>query len=56
MLENIVKNAVRVNEVVEGKTLTNRNVFDEMPMHAFPVIQRRAIAIKVIIYLVDFPS
>ena len=46
MLENIVKNAVIVNEVVHGTTLTNRNVFDEIPMHAFRVIQRRAIAIK----------
>ena len=46
MLENIVKNAVRVNEVVDETTVTNRNVFDEIPLHAFPVIQGRAIAIK----------
>ena len=46
MLENIVKNAVRVNEVVDETTVTNRNVFDEIPMHAFRVIKRRAIAIK----------
>ena len=45
MLENIVKNAVRVNEVVDETTVTNRNVFDEIPMHAFRVIQRRAVAI-----------
>ena len=43
---NIVKNAVKVNEVVDGTTLTNRNVFDEIPMHAFRVMKRRAVAIK----------
>ena len=46
MLDNIVKNAVKVDEVVHGTTLANRNVFDEIPMHAFRVIKRRAIAIK----------
>ena len=46
MLENIVKNAVRVNEVVDETTVTNRNVFDEIPLHAFRVIQGRAITIK----------
>ena len=46
MLENIVKNAVRVKDLVDEKTVTNRNVFDEIPMHASRVTKRRAVAIK----------